>query len=120
MRGSTGRLSWSVLTEELSTTRTCRLRNAIEERLRGLTTENLSALDRVLSFLEKHRIHLYRISSNLTPFASHPINTIRWVGRVRPHLHPAWRQHAQARHPSIHSSRAVHRAHQVSTPVVFD
>ena len=68
----------SVLAESLSTSRTCRLRNASEERLRALISENLDALDRVLSFLERHRIHLYRISSNLIPFASHRINTIRW------------------------------------------
>ncbi len=68
----------SVLGEDLSTSRTCRLRNATEERLRGLIAENLSALERVLSFLERHRIHLYRITSNLIPFASHPVNTVRW------------------------------------------
>jgi UV DNA damage endonuclease len=68
----------SVLGEDLSTSRTCRLRNATEERLRGLIVENLSALERVLSFLERHRIHLYRITSNLIPFASHPVNTVRW------------------------------------------
>lgn len=68
----------SVLAENVSTSRTCRLRNATEDRLRELITENLAALDLVLSFLERHRIHLYRISSNLIPFASHPVNTIPW------------------------------------------
>jgi UV DNA damage endonuclease len=68
----------SVLGEDLSASRTCRLRNATEERLRGLIAENLAALERVFSFLERRRIHLYRITSNLVPFASHPVNTIRW------------------------------------------
>ena len=68
----------SVLAEDLSTSRTCRLRNATDERLRALITENLAALERVLAFLERNRIHLYRITSNLIPFASHPVNTIRW------------------------------------------
>ena len=68
----------SVLAEDLSTSRTCRLRNATEERLRGLIVENLAALDQVISFLERNRVHLYRITSNLIPFASHPVNTIRW------------------------------------------
>ena len=68
----------SVLAEDLSTSRTCRLRNATEERLRGLIIENLTALDQVISFLERHRVQLYRITSNLIPFASHPVNTIRW------------------------------------------
>jgi UV DNA damage endonuclease len=68
----------SVLAENLSTSRTCRLRNATDTRIRELIVANLSALDRVVSFLERHRIHLYRISSNLIPFASHRINTVPW------------------------------------------
>ena len=68
----------SVLSENLSTSRTCRLRNATDERIRELIVGNLAALDRVTSFLERHRISLYRISSNLVPFASHSINTIPW------------------------------------------
>jgi UV DNA damage endonuclease len=68
----------SVLTEDFSTSRTCRLRNATDARIRELIVANLSALDRVVSFLETHRIHLYRITSNLIPFASHHVNTIQW------------------------------------------
>ena len=68
----------SVLSEELSTSRTCRLRNATGARIRELVAENLDALDRVVSFLERHRIRLYRISSNLIPFASHHVNTVPW------------------------------------------
>ena len=68
----------SVLSENLSTSRTCRLRNASDERLRELIVENLTALDRVVSFLERERILLYRISSNLIPFASHRVNTSAW------------------------------------------
>ncbi len=68
----------SVLSEDLSTSRTCRLRNATGERIRELIDENLNALDRVASFLERRRVTLYRISSNLIPFASHRANTIRW------------------------------------------
>jgi UV DNA damage endonuclease len=68
----------SVLSENLSTSRTCRLRNATDERIRELIVENLTALGGVTSFLAQHRISLYRISSNLIPFASHRINTVRW------------------------------------------
>lgn len=68
----------SVLTENLSTSRTCRLRNATDERIRELIVENLTALERVTSFLQRHRIGLYRISSNLIPFASHRVNSVRW------------------------------------------
>lgn len=68
----------SVLSRDLSASRTCRLRNATEGRLRELIAENLAALEQVTAFLEEHRILLYRISSHLIPFASHPVNTIRW------------------------------------------
>lgn len=68
----------SVLTEGISTSRTCRLKNAAPHRIRELICENLTALDRVITFLESHRIRLYRITSNLVPFASHPVNRIEW------------------------------------------
>ena len=68
----------SVLSENLSTSRTCRLRNATEARIRELIVENLAALARVTSFLAREHIALYRISSNVIPFASHPVNTVRW------------------------------------------
>jgi UV DNA damage endonuclease len=68
----------SVLSENLSTSRTCRLRNATDERIRELIVENLAALDEVTSFLERQRILLYRISSNLIPYASHRVNNVRW------------------------------------------
>lgn len=68
----------SVLTENLSTSRTCRLRNATAERIGCLIAENLAALDKVTSFLAKRRIYLYRITSNLIPFASHRVNALAW------------------------------------------
>jgi UV DNA damage endonuclease len=68
----------SVLSEDLSTSRTCRLRNATDDRIRELIVANLAAFDRVTSFLERQRIFLYRISSNLIRFASHRVNTVRW------------------------------------------
>jgi UV DNA damage endonuclease len=73
----------SVLTENLSTSRTCRLRNATGERLRHLIAENLAALEQVTNFLERHRILLYRISSNLIPFATHSVNEVSWPEEYR-------------------------------------
>ena len=77
----------SVLSEDISTSRTCRLKNATPDRLRELTEENLRALRAVLTFLERHRIRLYRISSNVVPFASHPANTTRWWKEYAGRLH---------------------------------
>jgi UV DNA damage endonuclease len=49
-------------------------------------TENLAALDRVITFLERRRILLYRITSNLVPFASHPGNRLEWWEEFAPQL----------------------------------
>jgi UV DNA damage endonuclease len=76
----------SVLTENISTSRTCRLKNATPDRIRGLITENLNALERVIMFLERRRILLYRITSNLIPFASHSINALEWWDEFAPQL----------------------------------
>ncbi len=76
----------SVLSEDISTSRTCRLRNATRTRLRELIKENLHALARVTGFLERHHILLYRITSNLIPFASHRVNPIKWWEEFAPEL----------------------------------
>ena len=68
----------SVLSEELSTSRTCRLKNATAVRVRELIEQNLDALDRVITFLIRERVYLYRLSSGIVPFASHPVNKVRW------------------------------------------
>jgi len=75
-----GRLGFvaSVLTEDITTSRTCRLRNATRGRIRELIRENLDSLERIIAFLERRRILLYRITSNLIPFASHAVNELRW------------------------------------------
>lgn len=58
--------------------RTCRLTNATPERLRELVTLNLDALERILRFNVEHNIKLYRITSEIIPFASHPVNQLLW------------------------------------------
>ena len=76
----------SVLSEDITTSRTCRLKNATPERLRELIAENLAALERVTAFLERERILLYRITSNLVPFASHAVNEVAWWDEFAPQL----------------------------------
>lgn len=66
--------------------RTCRLKGATPERLRELIGENLSNLERVLRFNQEHDIHMYRLSSALVPFASHPVNRLAWWKENRPQL----------------------------------
>jgi UV DNA damage endonuclease len=82
----------SVLSEDISASRTCRLKNATPLRLHELITENLLALERIATFLERHRILLYRITSNLIPFASHPINTLEWWEEFAPQLNTLGRR----------------------------
>ncbi len=73
-----------------STARTCRLANATSERLRGLIASNLADLQRVFAFNVARGVGLYRMSSQVIPFASHPTNILAWwdefaepLGRLR-------------------------------------
>lgn len=58
---------------------TCMIRNADEARLNALITANLDALDKMISYNIKNGIHLFRISSDIIPFASNPVNRIPWA-----------------------------------------
>jgi UV DNA damage endonuclease len=56
----------------------CILKNATEDKLRELIKQNLKALDIMIDYNIKHDIHLFRISSDIIPFGSHPINKLSW------------------------------------------
>ena len=66
------------LTIDSATNRTCRLKNATTERLRSLIAGNLAELERVVQFNHDRGVSLYRASSEIIPFASHPINPLPW------------------------------------------
>lgn len=59
------------------------LRNASPERLRGLIELNLATLQQVIAFNVEHGVRLFRISSDVIPFGSHPVNTLRWWAQFR-------------------------------------
>ena len=61
-----------------SPARTVRLANATPERLRELIAANLDALKAILRWNEEHEIEVFRLTSNLIPFASHAANTLVW------------------------------------------
>jgi UV DNA damage endonuclease len=61
-----------------SSARTVRLANATPDRLRELTAANLDALEAILRWNAEHGIELFRVTSNLIPFGSHPVNRIAW------------------------------------------
>lgn len=54
------------------------LRNATPERLRALIAANLAGLGEVLRYNVRIGVRLFRISSDIIPFASHPVNTVEW------------------------------------------
>lgn len=43
-----------------------------------MTTHNLAALERMIDYNRKNDIKLFRISSDLIPFGSSPINALAW------------------------------------------
>lgn len=55
-----------------------RLANATPERLLELTAANLDALEAILRWNREHAIDVFRLTSNLVPFASHPVNRVAW------------------------------------------
>jgi UV DNA damage endonuclease len=67
-----------VNTQLPSAARTLRLANVTPERLRELIATNLDALEAILRWNAEHGIRVFRLTSNLIPFASHPANTVRW------------------------------------------
>ena len=56
----------------------CTLKNATEDHIRALIQRNLTALEAMIDYNIKHGIHLFRISSDLIPFGSHPVNQVLW------------------------------------------
>jgi len=80
MQGMSGmRLGYACVNTLLPTSaRTLRLANATPERLRELIRSNLDALDAILRWNDDHGIQVFRLTSNLIPFGSHPANTLAW------------------------------------------
>lgn len=58
--------------------RTCMMKNASPDMLRSLIKSNLESLDKILDYNIDNNIKLFRISSGIIPFGSHPINTLKW------------------------------------------
>ena len=58
--------------------RSLRLKNADEKSLRNVISDNLDALERIIEYNKDNDIKLYRISSDIIPFGSHPDNAYDW------------------------------------------
>jgi UV DNA damage endonuclease len=62
---------------------TFRLKSYSETRLKQTVENNLECLLRILKFNLEHKLSFFRISSDLVPFASHPINKFNWKGHFQ-------------------------------------
>jgi UV DNA damage endonuclease len=65
-------------TLDCSASRTFRLKSYSEDRLKTSIQNNLNCLRRILQFNLQNKLLFFRISSDIVPFASHPINKFRW------------------------------------------
>jgi len=63
--------------------KTFRLKSYSEERMRETIENNLSCLWEILEFNDAHDILFFRITSDLIPFASHPVCTFPWRDAFR-------------------------------------
>lgn len=64
--------------------RTCRKANATEEKLKELIHFNLNSLENLIDYNIKNNIKLFRISSDIIPFGSSPVNTLTWWELFKP------------------------------------
>lgn len=60
---------------------TCIMRFATEDRLCDIIEHNLQSLKNILIYNERQHIQMFRISSDLIPFGSSPVNQVNWQKR---------------------------------------
>ena len=63
--------------------KTCRLKNAGTKNIKSIIEENLNSLQKQIEYNIKNNIMLFRISSDIIPFASHPEVSYKWCEAFR-------------------------------------
>ncbi len=58
--------------------KSCRLNNASDRRLKEIIENNILSLKNAIEYNIENNIKLFRISSDIIPFASHPKVSIKW------------------------------------------
>ncbi len=66
--------------------KSCVMKNASEERLIELIAHNLNSLENIIDYNISKDIKLFRISSDLIPFGSSPVNRLPWWDIFAPKL----------------------------------
>lgn len=61
--------------------KSCVMKNATAEKLTELIGQNLLSLENIIEYNHKNDIRLFRISSDLIPFGSSPVNQLDWWNR---------------------------------------
>lgn len=62
-------------------------KNATPEKLRQTIAENLKGLDGIFTYAANNNLHLFRISSDVIPFAGSPVNPLDWQAEFAEQLH---------------------------------
>lgn len=78
-------IGYACLTVDVPNTKMkrCVEKNATDQRLAELIQDNLEALNRILDYNITNHIKLFRISSDLIPFGSSPVNKLAWWNLFR-------------------------------------
>lgn len=58
--------------------KSCMKKNASDEKLLEIIEHNLNSLENIIDYNIKNNIKLFRISSDLIPFGSSPVNNLPW------------------------------------------
>lgn len=79
------RLGYPCISLSLScrSSKTFRLASFSEARFRSTVAANLECLSEILQFNAVSNLLFFRITSDLIPFASHPVNTLPWQDEFR-------------------------------------
>ncbi len=73
-------------TIECKDNRTFRLKSYSEQRLVNTVTNNLDCLVEILKFNVEHHLLFFRVTSDLVPFASHPVCQFDWLTHFKDRL----------------------------------
>lgn len=81
-------IGYACLTQGVADTgfKSCIIKNASDEKLLELIEYNLDSLDRIIDYNISNNILLFRISSDIIPFGSNSVNTLKWENIFRQKL----------------------------------